>query len=373
MNSRNTIPQVLMSEPAPILEKRYFSKREMYVWIGKADLDDISGWVENPRLRLELEKYQASNANATPGQEEILEIMKSVEEFELSDLVKDVRDNGVRTPLILNFQGTLLDGNRRFFASKQLQLEQNKGASGQKVKVKVPVIVLTKEATQEDEDLVLWHENFYPALKKEWPDYVRAQYIVEALTHGGLDEKAVAERFGWPKTKVRETKRIMELIDDYISYVCDPDDGFGLNELQAKADANKKYQLFNEAQKSLWEPLKQNVDFCWQFFRWIHENKLRSFQEVRVAYSAWQNPDYAQKIESGNALEAKTVVASVTIDKNQSKSKVDASLAIEKFATLLESLKVGEIQQLTVQDGDRLKRLSLVASKIAQTLSAPED
>lgn len=365
-NVDNQIPSILQKVPAPRLEPRFFAKKQLSVWTGKAKVADILGWVDNPRLNLELEKFRAANAEATPTQDDILAIMRSVSEFELDTLVADIRENGIRTPLILNHEGVLLDGNRRFFAVKQLL----NGISADDPNIDrystAPVIVLSDECTQDDEDLVLWHENFYPALKKEWPDYVRATYIIEALK-AGESEADVARRFGWSKAKVRETSRIMELIGDYIDFAVAPaPDGLGMNELEAKAEANASYQYFNEAQKSLWTQLASDIDFKWQFFKWLNEKKFKSFQEVRVAWKAWSDDALRKILLSSDPEASKKVVAEINYrNVNQSQQKIAAD-EFRKFQEFLKNMKASDVASLNDDDIETLNGIVDVLSKMAR-------
>src|SRR5690606_3458206 len=110
-------------------------------------------------------------------QDEILDLMKNEPEVKLKDLRDDLIKNGLREPLTLSFSGKLLDGNRRFFASRYaLETMPTTDPNRQDLE-SIYAYVLTKDASEEDEQNVLVEENFSASLKIEWPDYVKAMKI----------------------------------------------------------------------------------------------------------------------------------------------------------------------------------------------------
>ncbi|MSZ38573.1 MAG: hypothetical protein F2605_00655, partial [Actinobacteria bacterium] len=305
-----TVPKILLGNPSPRNEQRYFRGKSMSVWTGFALVSNVTGWVANPRLELHLKRFKEAHADREPNQDEILEIMSREREFSLSELVVDIRENGVRTPVILSNSGVLLDGNRRFFAVRKLISETEVSDPKLSDYQRVPVIVLAENCTKEDEDLVLWHENFYPDLKKQWPDYVLATFISDRLEAGDTASE-VAKMFGWSVAKVRDTNKIMRLINDFIVFATTAleDEGLGLPDLEGEKLASENYQFFNEAQKSFHEKIEADFEFKKQFFRWIYEGKFSSFQQVRVAAIAWENPSLREDLKSSDSEAAARVLA----------------------------------------------------------------
>ena len=365
-----TIPKILISNPAPRNEQRYFRGKPLSVWMGKAKVEDIQGWVDNPRLDLHLKRFREAHANRDPEQDEILAIMSADKGFELSKLVTDIRENGVRTPIILSNSGVLLDGNRRFFAIKKLISETNASDPMLADYKYVPVIVLSETCTDADEKLVLWHENFYPDLKHQWPDFVLASFVSSRL-EDGEDEKTVATTFGWTKAKVRETKKIMELIKDFLEFATSEptgeSDGLGLSENEAEGIASTSYQFFNEAQKSFYDKLFADYDFKIQFFNWIYEGKFASFPQVRVAYQAWDNDNLRKILKSDDPEAAARVLAEVQYRKVVKQDNENASQKISDFEKFLNDLKAVQLSSLTDED---IVRLESILKKVKQMSEA---
>jgi hypothetical protein len=111
------IPTILETNPSPRSALKSFHGRRIQVWEGIANVTKINGWVDNPRLDIELKRFKNDNAGRKPTNDEILNIMVTVKEFNIKTLADDLRDNGVRQPIIVSNDGRLLDGNRRYFAT----------------------------------------------------------------------------------------------------------------------------------------------------------------------------------------------------------------------------------------------------------------
>jgi Mor family transcriptional regulator len=211
--------------------------------------------------------------------------------------------------------------------------------------------VLYEDATPEDEKFVLVEENFSPSLKIEWPDYVKAETIRNE-SENGMNDAEIAKKYNWPRTKVKETLRICEIMDDFLQFASDdrdPEDenggGLGLSEVESVKIAAQNYQFFNEAQKSFYDELRRDYDFKANFFKWIYEKKFSSFPEVRIAYKAWKDPDAKSILvmnEPTAAKEAKTILD----DKNRVLKSVEgAQEKVHSFVRFLKGLTVEELQK----------------------------
>lgn len=365
---RSKPPGFLVTEPPPHVKQRLYNGRKLLVWEGRVKVSSIEGWVENPRIDLAKRALQEKVGSRGLTQDEVFDLMKSNPDVRLKDLRDDILKNGLREPLTLSSKGKLLDGNRRFFAVK-FALESMDATDPNKQDLEtVLAFVLDDTATSEDEQNVLVEENFSPSLKIEWPDYVKAQMIVK-VEEEGLEIAEIAKKFNWPKGKVRETLRIHELIMDFEIFATtsiDPEDpsggGLGLSEQEAQVVAAKNYQYFNEAQKSFFDPLKTNIDFKLQFFRWIYEGKFSSFPDVRIAYNAWTHPEAKSVILQSAPTSAKEARAILEYNSRIIRNTEDAARRIESFAKFLKDMTADEIKSLPLSARDNLRQaLSLVA------------
>jgi hypothetical protein len=341
-----TQPKLLLAKPAPTHVQRKFHGRQLLVWVGESLVADISGWVSNPRLDLELKRFKNKFAGREPDQEEILTIMSVTPEF---------------------------DGNRRYFAVRYLIANTKETDPKLQEYIKIPVIVLDENCSEDDENHVLVQENFYTDLRKPWPHFVLASYVYEALEKGE-SAKAVSQRYEWSVAKVNDTKKIMGLINEFISFAsAETPDGLGLEALDAERIAADNYQFFNEAQKSFYTQLLSDVDFKVQFFRWIHEKKFSSFAQVRVAYSAWEDDELRKILKSSDPEAAERVAAAVAFKKVSKTTDAQISTKISQFSDFLINIKASEIAQLTESDVRELKDiLAKVASMAAAAASLSE-
>jgi hypothetical protein len=370
---------LLKSNPTPTAKQRLYNGRKLQVWEGRLKVDDILGWVDNPRIDLAKKLFQDKVGSRDLSQDEILGIMKGEPDFKLKELRDDIQKNGLREPVTLSFSGKLLDGNRRFFAIKYA-LETIPATDPNRADLEViDAFVLFEDVSEADEENVLVEENFAGSLKIEWPDYVKAQKVLR-LKDEGLTDEEVAKRLAWAKSRVKETIRIAEIIDEFEAYaaaVKNPADerasGLGLTEHEAKALAAKNYQFFNEAQKSFYNPLMTDVDFKLAFFKWIAEGKFSSFPEVRIAYKAFKNPEAMALLSGDQPGAAKVAKASLDYNERVVKNSEEVAGRIDAFVKFLKHLEADSIRKMpAVTRANLQEALELIAKMSAAVSSVDE-
>lgn len=365
-------PELLMPSPEPKVTQKQFHGKKLVIWEGEIDIGNVKGWVNNRRLDLEIRRFRDQHLGRDPDNDEIFAILRSVKEFKLKELADDIRVNLVRDPIIVSFRGKLLDGNRRYYAVR-LVLESLKEDDPARADFEsIPAWVLESDK-EEDEELILVQENFYSSLKVEWPHYVKARQIYSDLLKGD-PVKSVAQRYNWSEGAVRETKRIMELIDDFTEFATTvPDeehevDGLGLPDLEAERIAAENYQFFNEAQKSFKNRLEIDLDFKEQFFKWIHKKKFASFPEVRVAEAAYDDPNAMKILEDPDEVHpGRRVRIHIEYKKHFAKGMEKAEHEINEFVNFLAELTTAQKQDLSL---DSLKQLELALSTVIQMTKA---
>lgn len=364
----------------PKVTTRLYNGRKLSVWQCKVDISLISGWVDNPRIDVEKRKFQAAHGARDLTQEEVFDIMKNTPDFKLRDLRDDIIKNGLREPLTLSWKGRLLDGNRRFFALKYA-LESMPATDPNRIDLeKVPAYVLLEDASEEDERNVLVEENFSASLKLEWPDYVKAQMVVAAYKNGnGLDEKQIAQKFGWNKAKVVEAIKIDEIIQNFMTYATDPVNpedenggGLGLSETEAETICAKYYQYFNEAKKSFANELKTDPEFAVQFFKWIYEEKFKSFPEVRIAYRAWKSPEAKAALMQPEPTAAKSAKAIIDYNARVVKTQDEIEGRIANFAKFLEDVNVGQLQKVSQEVVENFQKILATFNKLINSVESKQ-
>jgi hypothetical protein len=368
-------PLFLCGKPLPQLKQRLYNGRKMLMWEGKVKISDVKGWVDNPRIELGKKSLMEKLGNRELSQDEIFELMKNDSEMRLKELRDDILKNGLREALTLSYQGKLLDGNRRFFAVKYALESMSSGDINRQDLEIVDAFVLSEDATDEDEQNVLVEENFSPSLKIEWPDYVKARRVIKA-DESGLSVEEIASKYNWPRSKIRETLKIHEILSDFEAFAVaekDPNDesggGLGYTEQESQVIAAKNYQFFNEAQKSFYNQLRTEVDFKIQFFKWIHEKKFSSFPEVRIAYRAWKDPEAKAAIMQKEPAAAKSAKAILDYNDRIVRSSDEAIGRIDSFVKFLKGMTAEEIKLIPKKSREDLKQVLSLVIKMSQAAS----
>lgn len=369
-------PSFLLGKPEPILRTRLYNGRRLHVWEGRAKVVEIKGWAENPRIELAKKSLQQAVGARVLQQDELYDIMKQDPEVKLAALRDDIMKNGLREPITLSFDGKLLDGNRRFFAVRYILDTIPTTDPNRQDYETIDAYVLTDEATEDDEQRVLVEENFSPSLKIEWPDYVKAMHVIKEH-EAGVDPSDIAKKFKWTASKVKETIRINQIINDFLVFAtapADPNDelggGLGLTEQEAETTAAKNYQFFNEAQKSFFDALQTDLAFKANFFRWIQQEKFSSFPEVRIAYKAWKDPEVKAIIASSDPDAAKDAKSTLDYNSRIVRSGEEAAGRIDAFVKFLRGMKADQIKSLPSQARESLKEALTLIEKMSKAASS---
>jgi len=365
-------PFMQKSSPEPKLIQKKFNGRQLQVWLGKVPIGSVKGWLGNPRIDIEKRVYAEAIGRVELTQDEILDLMKSTQSIRLQQLSVDIQKNGLQMPLILTYDGCLLDGNRRFFAIR-LALESMDAADPARRDLETAdAWVLAEETSECDRHHVLVETNFAPSLKIEWPDLVKAEEVVK-LYRQGLDEDQIAKALSWTKTKVKETIRTREILDEFLLFAQQAttpseDDlpGLGLSEPEAVKLASDRYQFFNEAQKSFFSQLRTDYDFKMRFFRWIADEKFSSFAEVRIAFKAYQMPEARAQIETGGPGAGKVAKAIVDYNERTIRTGSDADQRILSFADFLKKLDAATIKSLSSEAVGALSEVTALLRRMSE-------
>lgn len=372
------MPTFLLQKPEPHLRSRLYNGRKLQVWEGRAKISEITGWAENPRIDLAKRSLQQAVGMRVLQQEELYDLMKNDPEVKLAALRDDIMKNGLREPITLSFNGKLLDGNRRFFAVRYILETLPVTDPNRQDFETIDAYVLMDDATEDDERRVLVEENFSPSLKIEWPDYVKASHVIKEH-EAGLSVAEIAKKFKWSVSKVKETIRINQIIDDFLTYATAPRDqndelggGLELTEQEAETIAAKNYQFFNEAQKSFFEPLQTDLEFKASFFRWIQQDKFSSFPEVRIAYKAWKDPEVKAIISSNEPDAAKDAKSTLDYNSRVVRTGEEAAGRIDAFVKFLKGLKADEIKSLPLQARESLKDALALIEKMSKAAVSEE-
>lgn len=350
---------------------RLYHGATVQLWHGKVRLSDVEGWADNPRLALEMKKWQSDFGDQGISQDALYKMMKDTDDIQLKKLAGDIRVNGLREPIVLTFAGKLLDGNRRFFAVK-LAHDTTEDLAKKRELEMITAFVLMENATERDEHNILVQENFSPSLKMEWPAYVKAEQIRQAYRDHGMNVKEIAESFGWNTNKVRETIKIGAITDAFIGYATgdanSEEGGLSMSALEAENVVAAKYQFFNEARKSFEKPLQEDADFAELFYKRVaQEGFFSSWNEVRCAHQGYKHPIGKPLLEKGDAGAGKDLKALIQLQKSNLKKHQSNEDRIKEFIKFLKELTAEEMREITEDFYTNLQDALALVQKLVKT------
>lgn len=345
-------PEILNEKPEPIIETNVFHKTTLLGWSGMVKINKIHGWASNRRIDIFRIKTE-SEFGRVPTDEEISDFMLSEPDFQIRELARSILYNGVRVPLILDWDGTLLDGNRRYVAT-QRAIKNNPWVKN--TLENIPAWVLVEDISAEEKQKVLVECNFLSDYKVDWPNYVKASTIFEDY-NAGLEYEVLSERYGLPKTKIRTWIRVMDLIQEFLSFYD--------HSSEALRVAYEHFPWFEEAHNKYRAKLDADPDFKEQFFVWMTEEKFKSLLQIRRLGEIRDNEEAWQIIRSDNK---DAVEASIHIVQGEKlPSIVNGEKKVQKIIKQLEKLTEQEIASI---NSGTLLELRLVLLQIVAMAKA---
>lgn len=387
---------------ALVIPRPVFHGKEIPMNSGYVKTTDIQLWDENIRLDIHIGQFKEKYGR-NPSGEELLEIMLSKlqlpgvsddDQFKIVELARSIANNGVKTPPIIDVDGTLLDGNRRIAAchyilnSEEFTSEQKKGAEY------VFVWQLTPDATDEDRRTVIVSLNFEPAYKQDWPKYVKARKVYEdwkaklALepTVPGPQRQAAMKRelsqkyaLGPEAAVVTSYIKMVEWANEFEDHHIEEkkEDKFAV-----KHNSSKYFEYFDELSKGT-RPggvaycLNQDDEFKKLAFDLLYDGKFRNWNQIRKLKFISDNDEARERLRLARGErdieEAKDLVEeaiSIADTKRADKRSLGANTRIETFVKWLEELPVKAFRDEIKPENLRklLDALTLVKSHVEQAL-----
>ena len=310
----NDKPDFVLHDADWHLETRHFNGIQIPLYRTEGDVSQVNGWVENPRVDMILNRWRNArhvSADVPPTDDEMLELMLNFDDgsFAIQDLGEDVKRNGVREPITVTWDGTLIDGNRRKFAV-MWALSDRGGATNEQHQLlaRVPMFVLPKNAPDIQKQSIIIQENYAESLKKEWPQvvtngriYRRYQELASQFPHE--QELAIRQRVRreFPRfstTEIRNRINTWNLIEEFRADYSDED-----NEDDLEAGINKSFQYFRQANDTY---RNKNVfsepEFKELLFNGIQNELFPSFAAVRRLEEIYRNPRATEIFLEGEGL-----------------------------------------------------------------------
>jgi hypothetical protein len=366
-----TIPIWMESNPSPQLEERMFNGRKLLGYRGVALISKFQGWLDNPRTLVPVESFRQQRFR-DPNDDELLDIMLEISERdkaneenedseyetskrknELLQLANNIRLNGIRTPLIVTFDTRILDGNRRYFASNYLlrQLDKDESRDYQKL----PVWVLLKSASREDEELILTELNSIDDCKVKWPYFVVAQRVYSDYVDRGMNIEELKQKYhDWTTSRIRTVIDASRVAHEFVEYHDD--------EVEAKDMAFRRLIWFDELRRSNSDAIKAD-EFKHTIFDLIMRSsspfsKTKDFVGLQEIYN---NPEAWEHLTTREGKEALRG-ARFVVERDRYEGNADAQSRVARLNSLLITLLAD--QQLYLVDESELAKFHELADQL---------
>lgn len=207
-------------------EKKLFHNIWLPVYPKTVNFTEIDFWPENHRTELDFDLLEEETGKEISelSIEEITNFLVGRYDLRLVDLAKSIEKNGVRVPLIILDDWTLLDGNRRYFACSYIH--QNETTEQvDRVLENIPVWVIKKGQVDDTvKQKILAEANFVTDYKVPWPLKVKAQVIYNfyklTIEDGSSKEQAYGEIkkvYGVNKSEIVAYIETIQLAEKFIA------------------------------------------------------------------------------------------------------------------------------------------------------------
>ena len=295
-------------KPEPYL----FHNTKVDVYRKSVAFEQIHYWPDNLRTLLAFDVLQTAKGEKLSRLpvEDVTEFLVSERpELKLGDLARSIRQNGVRVPIILLDDGTLLDGNRRYFACSHIYNKLDEGGDMPRVLLDIPAMVIKKKDIDfRMRQKILAEANFVPDYKVPWTLDVKArvisEYFQDCVRKGVTEDGAYAEIrdvYGLKQREVIEYVESVGLANEYI-------------EAGGKTDTNKRREDVQSRFVYFWEfrnkssrgrgaldedeELPEAKDL---FFRMIELGRFKNIKQVEPMIRARRSPELWPEFQAQNA------------------------------------------------------------------------
>jgi len=347
-------------------ETRLFHNEPIEVYPKEVTLSDIHFWAENNRTLVTFEEL-VEKSHVPLGEiplDKIVRFVASRDVHKLERLSKSIELNGVRNPLIILDDGTLLDGNRRFFACHLVrQRYERLHKPLPSALKKIPAWIIKKEnLTQREELKIIAEVNFVEDLKEPWPLDARAKavsdYYKMCIERNMSHSEAISEIvdvFSITKTRAEDYLDTLKLTDEFVLL-------HKTGQLKRKQILERSFVYFwefrNKATKgaSAITPASAFQDVKGVFFRFMDKSGIFSnLKQIEPFIRAHQDDELWRMIIESKGTDLDLVVSIV----NERKALRRASDKIRLFTAWLSDAAIEDELSLA-----RLKELLVLCQKI---------
>ena len=339
----------------------------------------INGWVDNPRVEMIINRWRRRghrSQDAYPTDEEFLELMleddslsRNNSTFAIEELGEDIKRNGVRDPIIVTWNGKLLDGNRRKFAIMWALSDRGSADPAQRQLLEnVPMFVLPVEASASDEKVILIQENYADSLKRRWPEvitngalYERYQELSDQLPNeSDLDiRRLLREEFPrFNTTEIRNRIETWQLILEFQGEYTEDIDEDELERL-----TNDRFQYFRQANDTYRRrDVFNEPEFRDLLFHGIHHGLFPSFASVRNLDDIYRSPRAIEIFNRGEGMSNAQKRTNFRLARDEAgRERAERELSVENrlesTIRFLDGLTSTQLANLSASMVDRLQEV----------------
>jgi hypothetical protein len=385
-------------EHQPRKTTRHYHGKEVSVWYGRVHVDDVEGWVENIRLKHYLRRWRVRQGDMTkqPTTQDIYDIMieadreesaQSKRPFHLERIAANIVANGVQEPIFIHVngsRGTLWDGNRRRYGVQHIMTDPAFSAARNGARW-LPAYVHVPSGNPETDTAiqraVLTELNFKEKDHIPWPSYVKAEEVFNIykrltaedpsdppLSRAAKEE--IAKEFGLSGWRQADRWiKMFGLASEFKEY---HEEEFDRPEVDVELKIQDHFEYFDELSKpGVWGVLSNDPDARDEVFRWLWDDKFKSFVDVRSVPRILKDPEARRHANADDDEGVKRAIETViSNDPVRIKDKSAANERIAHFAAWLDSFKREDYRRLTPESLGTLRQILQDTVKILQGLQS---
>jgi len=300
--------------------KRLFHNERIDVYPKEINFESIDYWPQNFRtiLHFDLLETQKNKSISKLTLFEITDFLVGRPELKLEKLAGSIEKNGIKVPLVILDDGTLLDGNRRYFACSYLfHKAQKEKTEIPKVLNDIPVYVIKRNDVNERiQRKILAEANFIDDYKVPWSLDVKAK-VIDDFYHSCIKEgsnkeetyKEIKDVYGEDKSTVDAYIESMELTREFVSSAPEGERNKYRENVQSKF--LYFWEFRNKALKGrgALEPEKELPKVKKLFFKMIATERFKNYKQVEPMIRAVRDPYAWELLISSKGIKVDMVEA----------------------------------------------------------------
>lgn len=301
-----------------------FTVRREHWSVSKLKLD-----ATNPRLQFALRRTAMAASD-----HELHQLLWDLDQVKA--LYQSIYQNGglIEDPIVRS-DGTVVEGNCRTVALRELQKKYDKDPRWSRVFVRVLPDAVTPE------QIMLLLGELHIAGKIEWRAFDQAEYVWRMNKEFGKTYDYLAAHLRWSRSKLAQKIAAYEEAKAYVSRTSDPQ---GIN----------RFSHFEEFMKK--KPLRDRRDsepkFMERFSNWVLTGKFPDAKDVRDLPEIMGNSESLEALEKDGVQKARAVLYA----ENPALTS-NLYSAVDRAAEELESIAFNELKALQAGDNARIEKL----------------